>query len=58
MRRQELIRLGFSGNFLEQAYHSRGQTFAWKSGKTKNSPLLFDTEGLEKYRVSKCGLGR
>ena len=59
MRKQELVNeLGFSASFLDRAFKSKGQTFAWKISNKRNSPIEFDTEGLEKYRLTQCGLER
>lgn len=53
MRKTELEKMGFPKEFLLTAARSRSQTFAWKMNPAKrNSPLMFDTEGLEKYRLS------
>ena len=50
MRLRELVAMGLSERELENAYRSRGQRFAHKMtpGK-KNSPIVFDTNGLAKY---------
>lgn len=54
MRINELIKLGFAKEYLMSAYRDKNQTFAWKINITKsNSPILFDTEGLEEYRIQK-----
>ena len=59
MRKQELIdELNYSETFLDRAFRSKGQTFAWKISNKRNSPIEFDTAGLEKYRLTQCGLGR
>lgn len=51
MKISELMKMGFPKEYLMIAYRSRKQTFAWKMDATKsNSPILFDTEGLEEYR--------
>ena len=51
MKITELMGIGFPKEYLMNAYHSGNQTFAWKMDMTKkNSPILFDTEGLEEYR--------
>lgn len=52
MRMSELVKMGFPRCFLEEAYLERGQDFAQK-GPKKNSPIFFDTEGFEKWRVKK-----
>ena len=58
MRKSELMNMGIAEAFLDRAYRAKGQTFAWKSTNKSNSPILFDTEGLEKFRLSQCGLER
>lgn len=53
MKMSELRRLGFPEQFLLDAYNAKNQTFAWKMNATaKNSPIIFDTDGLEKYRLA------
>lgn len=52
-----LTEMGFPEPFLRKAYADPKQEFAWKSDATKkNSPILYDTEGLEKYRLEKIRL--
>ncbi len=59
MRKQELVdELGFSESFLDRAYRSKGQKFAWKTGNRANCPIEFDTAEFEKYRLTQCGLAR
>lgn len=59
MRMTALVKMGFPEEYLLMAYRSRGQTFAWKMNPTKsNSPILFDTEGFEKWRIKMAGAGR
>lgn len=56
MKMTELEKLGFSRAHLEYAYRRKGQTFAFKMNPTKrNSPILFDTEEYEKWRVRMAG---
>lgn len=51
MRISELKKMGLPEEFLMNAYRNPNQTFAWKMDMTKkNSPILFDTDGLERYR--------
>ena len=51
MKITELMGMGFPKEYLMNAYRSKNQAFAWKMDITKkNSPILFDTEGLENYR--------
>lgn len=53
MRLSELKKMGFPEEYLLQAYRSKNQKFAWKSDTTKqNSPILFDTEVFDKYRMN------
>ena len=56
MSRKALIaQMGFSEAYLMRAYSTPGQTFAWRENPlNKHSPILFDTEGLEKWRVEDC----
>lgn len=52
MRLRELMKLGFPEEFLMNAYRNKEQRFAWKMDMTrKNSPIIFDTSGLEEYRL-------
>ncbi|MCI8887970.1 MAG: hypothetical protein HFG70_07765 [Hungatella sp.] len=52
MRISELQKMGFPQEYLMYAYHSRNQNFASKSNPTKkNSPIFFDTEGFEMWRL-------
>lgn len=52
MKKSELEKMGFPDEFLLYAYRRRGQTYAWKVNPTKkNSPIVFDTESFEKWRV-------
>ena len=52
MRTAELIRMGFSPEYLRRAYGTPGQRFASKINPLKsNSAILFDTEEFEKWRV-------
>ena len=52
MKMGELIKMGFPRSFLDEAYRERGQDFAQKGAK-QNSPIFFDTELFEKWRVQK-----
>ena len=59
MRLSELSKLGFPKEFLLRAYRVRGQTFAQKIDPSKgNSPIIFDTEGFEKWRQKEIKLQR
>lgn len=52
MKMGELVKMGFPRSFLDEAYRERGQDFAQKGAK-KNSPIFFETELFEKWRVRK-----
>lgn len=60
MRLKELEKeCGFPKEWLLMIYRNRGinriYSIAWKQDETKkNSPILFDTDALERYRKSKC----
>lgn len=56
MRLTELVKMGFSERFLREIYTTKGQEVAWKNAPGKNSPIYFDTEALEKIRISQCGI--
>lgn len=57
MRISELKRMGFPEEFLLRAYRSANQNFAWKIDTTKsNSPILFDTELFEVYRLKQISI--
>lgn len=50
MRMSELMEMGFPEECLLRAYRDRNQNFASKINPAKkNSPIIFDTEGLEKW---------
>lgn len=52
MRKTDLMKMGFPEDMLLRASRERGQTMAWKENPiAKNSPLLFDTDELEKWRI-------
>lgn len=52
MRMTELVKMGFPEKMLLRASQEKDQTFAWKNNPMAlNSPLLFDTEGFEKWRL-------
>lgn len=52
MRKSDLVEMGFPEEFLDRAYRCRGQTFAQKIDPSKkNSPMIFDTGGFEKWRL-------
>ena len=56
MNRKELIeQMGFTEAFLMRAFSTPGQTFAWRENPlNKHSPIMFDTDGLEKWRIEDC----
>ena len=55
MNRKELIGMGLPESFLMRAYASPGQTFAWRANPAHPcSPILFDTEELEQWRIKDC----
>ena len=58
MKKTELEKMGFPEQWLLMVFRKHGQKVAWKMGKGSNSPILFDTDALEKIRVASCGLGR
>lgn len=48
---QELRALGFPRKYLERAYRSKNNTFAFKVNPEKpRSTILFDTSGFEQWR--------
>lgn len=54
MRMKELTKMGFPEKFLLEAYRTMGQTFAQKIDPlATNSPIIFDTEEFEKWRMAK-----
>ena len=56
MSRKALIsQMGFTEAYLMRAYSTPGQTFAWRENPlNKHSPIMFDTAGLEKWRIEDC----
>ncbi len=58
MRLSELKKMGFPEEWLMAAYRRHNQNFAWKMSPKRNSPILFDVDGLEKYRKAQCVGGR
>lgn len=54
MRMSELKKMGFPEKWLLKVYRIRNNGVAWKQGKARNSPILFDTEQLEKERRMEC----
>ena len=52
MRKNEMIGIGIPEEMLMMAYNEKGQTFAQKINPyKKNSPIIFDTEEFEKWRL-------
>ena len=51
MRSTELTKeMGFPEEYLMQIYNTKGQNIARKMNpKARNSPIIFDTEGLKKW---------
>lgn len=58
MRMSELKKMGMPEKWLLRIYRMRNQKIAWKASDATNSPILFDTEKLEKYRQASCAGGR
>lgn len=51
MRKTELMEMGFPEEYLMRIYRTKGQDVACKVNPScANSPIIFDTEGLEKWR--------
>lgn len=52
MRMTELEKMGFPREYLLRAYRTKNQNFARKINGTKpNSPIIFDTEEFDKWRI-------
>lgn len=54
-----LVEMGLPEKWLRTIYYSRSinrdNSIAWKMDASKNnSPIIFDTDELEKYRKSQC----
>lgn len=57
MKISELIKMGFTRDYLLNIYALPTQDFAWKQNATKkNSPIMFETEKLEEYRQNQIKL--
>lgn len=54
MRLTELRKMGFPQDWLLSIFRMHGQKIAWKSGPKPNSPIMFDTKELEKFRRASC----
>lgn len=51
MKQKELIKIGFPKEFLDRAYRNGGIAFRINPAAI-NSPLIYDTQALEDFRVS------
>lgn len=55
MKMSELKKMGFPEKWLLMVYRTKNKNgLAWKASNKKNSPILFDTERLEKVRIALC----
>lgn len=55
MKKSQLMKMGFTEEWLMYVFRIRtDRKIAWKSGFKSNSPILFDTEELEKLRKDSC----
>ena len=55
MNRKELMEMGLPESYLMRAYATPGQTFACRANPAdKKSPILFDTDGFEEWRIKDC----
>ena len=55
MKMTELKKMGFPEEWLLSVYRLQGnKNIAWKMGMAENSPILFDTEALERFRKAQC----
>lgn len=51
MKMSELIRMGFPREYLLRVFRTNNRAIAWKMNPAKrNSPIMFNTEELEKFR--------
>lgn len=57
MRVRQLVAMGYPKEGLMEIYRLGIKKIAWKNGNGKNSPILFDTDELEKYRKAQCVAG-
>lgn len=56
---QELRDMGFPRRYLERAYHSKNNTFAFKEDPAKvKSTILFNTDGFEQWRQKEIKMQR
>ena len=57
MKVSELIKMGYTRDYLLGIYALPTQDFAWKQNPTKkNSPIFFDTARLEEHRQGQIKL--
>lgn len=57
MKVSELIKMGYTRDYLLSIYALPTQDFAWKQNATKkNSPIMFETDKLEEYRQNQIKL--
>lgn len=57
MSKKELMEMGFPEEVLLRASREKDQTFCWRQNpKNRTSPLLFDTEGFEMWRLKQVKL--
>lgn len=53
MSKKELLDMGFTRAYLDRVSNTKGQTIAFRlNPNNPRSTLLFDTRGLEKFRLS------
>lgn len=51
MNRKELIEFGFPVGYLNRAFATPGQRFAFRENPAnRTSPILFETDGFEQWR--------
>lgn len=52
MKLSELKEMGFPEEYLMRIFRTKGQTIARQiNPAVRNSPIFFDTEGLEHWRI-------
>ena len=55
MKMTELKQMGFPEECLLYVFRMQGKRgIAWKKSFAENSPILFDTEALERFRKAQC----
>ena len=57
MTTKELLEMGFPLTYLKEVSNRHGQKVCWKKSMAKNSAYVWDTEMLEKTRLSDCTRG-